>query len=123
MKITPHPRIGPTLFILLGMVAAFLGYWWPLWQDRQYRDLDTRIGFLVAGFAPLTTGCAALAAYGYYRLWRTQRTSPTGVGQGLLVLFLIPALFTVLTGLYLAPIAMIMLPDFIKELLRYVLPF
>jgi hypothetical protein len=82
-----------------------------------------RIGVVIGGFAPLTTGCAALAVYSYYRLWSRQRTSPTDLGQALLVAFFIPVVGTAVTGLYLAPTAVVMLPLFISSLLGYVLPF
>ena len=124
MQITHHTRLGPSLFILLGIAAVVLGYWLPIWGDRQYPpEFDTRIGFVIGGFAPLTTGCALLAVYGYYRLLRSQRTTPTDAGQALLVAFLIPVILTSVTGMYLAPAAIVMLPSFISNLLESVLPF
>ena len=115
--ITHHQRLGPALYVLLGLASAYLGYWLPLWLDRIYPSVvDTRIGFVIAGAAPLTSGCAALAAYGYLKLWRLQRKSPTTAGRLLVVILFLPTCASALTGIYLAPTAIVMLPLFIRSL-------
>lgn len=117
LTITPHTRLGPSLFVLLGLACAFFGCWLPLWRDRIYPpEFDTRVGFVIAGFAPMTTGCAVLAAFGYLRLWRLQHQSPTAGGQALLMVLLLPLIGSVVTGLYLAPAAVLLLPNFIRSL-------
>jgi len=104
------------LFVLMGLVTAYLGLWLPLWRDRAYPpETDTRIGFIIAGFAPLTTGTAVLAAYGYIRLWLLQRRSPTTLGWSLLILLALPVMASATTGVYLAPTAAVMLPSFVKS--------
>jgi hypothetical protein len=117
LTITPHARIGPVLFVLLGFACAYLGCWLPLWRDRSYpAEFDTRVGFIVGGFAPMTTGSAVLAVYGYIRLWRLQCTSPTPIGQAMLLLLLFPLLGSVVTGIYLAPAAVLLLPSFLSSI-------
>src|SRR5437868_6664913 len=111
LTITPHARLGPLLFVVLGLACAFFGCWLPLWRDRIYPpEFDTRVGFVIAGFAPMTTGTAILAAFGYFRLWRLQRQSPTAGGQSLLMVLLLPLIGSVVTGLYLSPAAVLLLP-------------
>ena len=93
LTITPHARLGPALFALLGFACAYLGFWLPLWRDRIYPpEFDTRIGFIISGFAPVTTGTAILATYGYIRLWLVQRRSPTAIGRLLFILLALPVL-------------------------------
>jgi hypothetical protein len=117
LVITPNARLGPALFVLLGLACAFFGCWLPLWRDRLYPPgLDTRIGFIIAGFAPMTASSAVLAALGYYRLWRLQRQAPTASGQALLMGLLLPLIGSVATGVYLAPTAVLMLPYFLTSL-------
>ncbi len=116
--ITPHARLGPALFVLVGLACAYLGCWLPLWRDRIYPpEFDTRIGFVIAGFAPVTTGSALLASFGYLRLLKLQCTSPTTAGHVLLVLLFLPLIGSVATGTYLAPAAVVMLPDFVASVL------
>jgi hypothetical protein len=118
MIIARSSRLGPALFCLLGPLSSYLGCWLPLWRDRVYPpEFDTRIGFVIGGFAPLTTGCAALAVYGFVRLWRTQRATPSATGTVLLFLLLLPVLASACTGVYLAPVALPMLPLFVSDLL------
>jgi hypothetical protein len=117
LTIMPHTRLGPALFGLLGFLCAYLGLWLPLWRDRVYPpDFDTRIEWVISGFAPVTTGTAMLAAYGYIRLWLLQRKSPTGIGLALLIFLAFPVLASAVTGIFLAPFAIAMLPDFVMSL-------
>ena len=117
LTITKHARLGPALFVLVGLACAFFGCWLPLWRDRIYPpEFDTRVGFVIVGFAPLTTGTAILAAFGYFRLWRLQRQSPTAVGQTLLMVLFLPLISIAVTGLYLAPPAVLLLPEFLMSL-------
>src|SRR5262245_44939463 len=103
MVVIRSNRLGPALLAFMGPLCAYLCYWLPLYRDRVYPpEFDTRIGFLIAGFAPLTTGSAALAVYGYIRLMLVQRTSPTATGRGLLALFLLPVCTSACIGIYLA---------------------
>lgn len=84
--------MGPVLLVLLGVACAYIGHWLPLWQDSIYPpEVDTRIGFIVAGFAPTTTGSAILAIYSSIRLFRVQRQSPTIVGRVLLLVLVLPS--------------------------------
>jgi hypothetical protein len=116
-RLTPHVRLGPSLFVLLGAVTSYLAYWFPLWRDRQYpADFDTRIGFLVVGFAPFTTGMAVFAAFSYFRLYRIQRQSSTSVGWLLLCILAVPMIFSGFTGAKLLPAAILELPSFIMTL-------
>src|ERR1700744_3353285 len=63
-RVTIHPRLGPVLFIILAAVTAYLGYWSPRKLDSQFApDVDSRIGWVVAGFAPFTTGIALWAIF------------------------------------------------------------
>src|SRR6266404_5899824 len=117
LTITSPTRPGPALFAVLGFVSAYLGLWLPLWRDRIYPpETDTRIGFVIAGFAPVTTGTAILATYGYIRLWLIQRRSPSLVGRLLLIFLALPVLASAVTGIYLAPTAIAMLPNFAMSL-------
>jgi len=121
-QVTLHSRLGPALFVILAAITSFLAYWFPLWRDRQYpADIDTRIGFLIVGFAPLTTGTAILAVYSYFRLYRLQRQSPTAIGRILLVVLALPLTASAYTGGKLIPEAFLFLPSFIISL--FILPF
>jgi hypothetical protein len=114
-------RLGPVLFILSGALAAYLGYWLPMRVAALFpSDTDIRIGFVINGFAPLTTTCAILAAHGYARLWRIQGESPTPTGRGLLVLLALPVIATSYVGICLFEPAVLLLPMFVRSLCDWV---
>lgn len=117
INITSHARLGPVLFVLLGFACAYLGCWFPLWRDRVYpAEFDTRIGIIIAGFAPMTTSSAGLALFGYIRLWRFERKSRTTAGQVLLATLFLPLFVSVATGIWLAHEAVVLLPEFLTGL-------
>jgi hypothetical protein len=67
--------------VLLGCLTAYLCFWLPVWIDRGFPpETDTRIPFIYNGFAPVTTGTAILAIYGYIKLCLLQRKTKTKVG-------------------------------------------
>jgi hypothetical protein len=114
-------RLGPVLFIVSGALAAYLGYWLPIRiADLFPADTDIRIGFVINGFAPLTTTCAILAAHGYVRLWRIQRESPTLTGRVLLVLLSLPVIATSYVGICLFEPAVLLLPLFVTSVYEWV---
>lgn len=120
--ITPHLRLGPTLFIILAAVTTYLGYWWPVTFDRQFsEDVDSRITWVVSGFAPVTAGTAILGIFAYIRLIRIQKKSPGYIGWILLIILPVPLAWSVYIGAVLFSSAIFFLPSLVKELLW--LPF
>jgi hypothetical protein len=110
-------RLGPALFVLLGLLCAALGYWLPLRLDRQYGpEVDSGIWFVAVGFSPVTAASAALALFGYFRLSVIQRKDSSIKGLVLLIL-LFPLLgASVATGILLAPATIILLPFLVDSM-------
>ena len=118
--ITPHLRLGPTLFIILAAATTYLGYWWPVTLDRQFsEDVDSRITWVVSGFAPVTTGTAILGIFAYIRLIRIQKKSPGYIGWILLAILPVPLAWSVYIGAILLRSAIFFLPSLVKELLLF----
>jgi hypothetical protein len=117
-RVTIHPRLGPMLFIVLASVTAYLGYWLPWRIDSQFTpDIDSRIGMIVAGFAPFTTGMALWAIFSYIRLVRIQRRDPTGAGKVILAVLALPLAGSIYAGALVADAAFYFLPTFLESLL------
>ena len=115
-QVTIHPGLGPALFIILAAVTAYLGCWLPWKFDSQFTpDVDSRIGFVVAGFAPFTTGIALWAIFSYIRLFRIQRQAPTVGGRVSLAVLALPLAGSVYTGVLLADAAFYFLPSFLES--------
>jgi len=110
LTITPHLRLGPALYVLLGIVCAFFGCWRPMWIDARFPPgVDSRMWLAVGFSSPLLAGTAILAVYGYFRLFELQRRSPTALGLLLLCVLALPLIGSVITGVLLAPMAILML--------------
>jgi hypothetical protein len=119
-NVTPHLRLGPVLFVLLAALTAYLACWEPeIFFSRFGPEVDTRIGFIINGFAPFTFGIAVWAAFAYVRLWRIQFRSPTKMGRILLGLLALPLAGAVFTGASLSYPAIYFLPMFIRSFIPF----
>src|SRR5262245_66498488 len=99
LDITPHPRVGPALFVLLGCLTAYLAFWLPVWIDHRFPpETDTRISFIYNGFAPMTTGTAILAIYGYGKLCLLQKREKNTFGRVMLAVMAPLLYFFMCTG-------------------------
>jgi hypothetical protein len=113
--LTKSARVGPALFVVVGLLFALYGAWFPLWWDKVHPSEDSRIGMVMGFFSPITVGCCGMAVYAYGRLLMLQRRGASVGGQVLLVVGAVPAAVCALTALWLLPTALGILPFFLKS--------
>lgn len=113
--LTKSARVGPALFVVVGLMVAVYGAWFPLWWDKAHPSDDSRIGMVMGFFSPITVGGCVLAMYGYGRLLMLQRCGACVGGQILLALGAIPAAVCALTALWLLPTALGILPFLLRS--------
>lgn len=116
-RLTTDQKLGPALFIVLAAVTTYLGCWLPDKIDSQFEpDVDSRIGMVVAGFAPFTVGMAVWAVFSYIRLLRIQRQDFTIASWIWLAVLALPLVTSIYLSVPLVDAAIYFLPSFLQSL-------